>query len=125
MFTKLSKLYFVLFFYCFLILILNCINKLMAILLRSGGNRLICYSKGLIKANGMLNDRFFYIYSHCLFYIHNIYMKYIAVHLLFLLVSANALKVFLLGGAVTDDQADVYLAMAKSTGKTPQAYNCS
>jgi hypothetical protein len=56
-------------------------------------------------------------------------MKYLAVHLatlfLFLLVSANALKVFLLGGAVTDDQADVYLAMAKSTGKTPQPYNCS
>lgn len=50
-------------------------------------------------------------------------MKYQVVKLatlfLFLFVSANSLKVFLLGGAVTDDQADVYSAMAKSTGKTP------
>lgn len=56
-------------------------------------------------------------------------MKYLAVKFatifVFLLGSTNALKVFLLGGAVTDDQADVYSAMAKSSGKIPQPYNCS
>ena len=57
------------------------------------------------------------------------FMKYntntFVIVLIFLLISANSLKIFLLGGAVSDDQADIYTAMTKETGKTPQPYNCS
>ena len=45
--------------------------------------------------------------------------------LLFLAIDVNSLKVFLLGGAVSDDQADIYTAMTKATGKIPIPYNCS
>lgn len=44
---------------------------------------------------------------------------------LFLVLSANSIKIFLLGGAVTQRQADVYINMAKATGKTAQPNNCS
>lgn len=73
---KLYKLYFVLFFYCFLILILHYIKKLMEVLLRGGGKELICYSKEVIWGNGMVNDCFFFISTMlflCLYtYIHEI-----------------------------------------------------
>ena len=42
-----------------------------------------------------------------------------------LLISCNSLKIFLLGGAVTYHQPDVYINMAKATGKTAQPYSCS
>lgn len=45
--------------------------------------------------------------------------------ILTIICAGQSLKIFLLGGAVTEHQPDVYINMAKATGKTPQPNNCS
>jgi hypothetical protein len=42
-----------------------------------------------------------------------------------LFITCNGVKIFLLGGAVTFHQPDVYIAMAKATGRIAQPYSCS
>lgn len=45
--------------------------------------------------------------------------------ILTIICPGQSLKIFLLGGAVTEHQPNVYINMAKATGKTPQPNNCS